>query len=83
MVTLTRPHFEGLHETVQVSKVRSLEELGPVHHGEGDPKGSPDVSRHDLVTLALPLLVKGSQEVTSCLPKKKKKKKNQEKDYIF
>lgn len=61
---------EGPHQQVQVPDAGGLEQLGPVHHGDGDPQSGPDVRRHLLVAAALtpPLLVQSRQEVTDRLP---------------
>lgn len=61
---------EGPHQQVQVPDAGGLEQLGPVHHGDGDAQSGPDVRRHLLVAAALtpPLLVQSRQEVTDRLP---------------
>lgn len=63
-------HIEGPHQQVQVPDVGGPEQLGTVHHGDGDTQGGPDVGRHLLVAAALtpPLLVQSCQEVTDRLP---------------
>lgn len=37
------PHVEGPAQQVQIPGVGGLEQLGAVHHGDGDPQGGPDV----------------------------------------
>lgn len=62
--------IKGPCQQVQVPDVGGLEELGPVHHRDGDTQGCPDVGRHLLVAAVLtpPLLVQSRQEVGDCLP---------------
>lgn len=64
------PQVEGPGQQVQVPGVGGLEELRPVHQGDGDPQRGPYVGRHLLVAAALapPLLVQRHQEVTDRLP---------------
>ena len=63
-------HVEGPHQEVQVAHAGGVDQLGALHHGQGDAERRPDVGGHDGLTgsRALPLLLQGGQEVTGRLP---------------